>query len=83
MWQKDLFARSNFINDSVYLVKNNDVYKLDEVSSYIWSKMDGKTSLEEIVHEISKEYDMDEDTVRNDTLEFIENLEMKDLVTKI
>lgn len=83
MWQKDLFARSNFINDSMYLIKNNDVYKLDEISSFIWGKMDGHTSLEEIVQEISINYSINKTIVKEDTLEFIESLELQGLVKKV
>jgi SynChlorMet cassette protein ScmD len=34
---------------------SNETYGLDPVSSYIWKKLDGKHSLEEILSELDKE----------------------------
>ena len=48
---------------------------LNEVGAFIWERIDGKKRLDEILAEISREYEVDEEIARNDLLELIADLE--------
>ena len=48
---------------------------LNEVGAFIWELIDGQKSMDEIQGLISREYEVDEETARNDLLELIESLE--------
>jgi hypothetical protein len=52
----------------------NSVYTLNETGAFIWEKIDGIKNIEEIIHELIIEYDIDSDNARTDVLSFIENM---------
>lgn len=82
MWSKDLFARSTLVNDNIYLVKNDNVYKLDEVSSLIWDILNPERSLESIVDELYSKFKVDKTILTNDVISFIDSLEKENLIQK-
>jgi hypothetical protein len=55
-------------------------YTLDQVGSFIWEAMDGKTPLQAIHKQIVDQYDIDADTAKSDFLGFVEDLIEEDLV---
>lgn len=52
----------------------NSIYTLNETGAFIWEHIDGKRCLEEIITEMTKEYDTDFNTAQADVLEFIGNM---------
>ena len=48
---------------------------LNEVGAFIWERIDGEKSLDEILAEMQREYEVEEDTARSDLRELIESLE--------
>jgi len=48
---------------------------LNEVGAFIWERLDGERSLEEIAGGIRDEYEVEEETAREDLLELIDALE--------
>lgn len=50
------------------------VYPLNEAATRIWELLDGKRTVSEITSIICDEFDGNETMIRNDTLDFIENL---------
>jgi hypothetical protein len=57
-------------------------YLLDDVSVFIWTNMDGELTVEELVHKICDEFDVDPQTARADTLEFIRELLGRNLLVE-
>ncbi|MBM4285375.1 MAG: PqqD family protein [Deltaproteobacteria bacterium] len=55
-------------------------YSLDEVGAAIWSLLDGRRSLAEIVAAICQEYEVDAPTAAADLDEFIQDLLTEELV---
>ena len=52
----------------------NSVFTLNETGAFIWEQIDGKKTVEEIISELSSEYDIPEDQAERDVIEFIQNL---------
>jgi len=50
------------------------VYLLNETGAFIWEQIDGKRNVEEIITELTKEYDIDITTAAADVMAFIEKM---------
>lgn len=69
-------------NETVILSRDgNNLHRLNEVGSEIWVKADGTVTINEIVNHICSEFDADENRAKIDTLDFIEKLVQKKLIT--
>ena len=52
----------------------NSVYTLNETGAFIWEQIDGKRSIEEIITELTNEYDIDKQNAESDVFTFIDNM---------
>ena len=52
----------------------NSVYTLNETGAFIWEQIDGKRNVEEIINELTNEYDIDKQNAESDVFSFIENM---------
>ena len=59
----------------------NSVYTLNETGAFIWELIDGKKEVEEIISELTKEYDIDVSTARADVMDFVEKMNKYLIVT--
>ena len=59
----------------------NSVYTLNETGAFIWELIDGKREVEEIISELTKEYDIDVSTARADVMDFVEKMNKYLIVT--
>jgi len=57
------------------------IFTLNGVGNFIWEKIDGKNSEEDIIHEVANEFDVGTETATMDVKEFLNRL--YDIVTKI
>jgi hypothetical protein len=51
-------------------VRHDEVIQLDPVGSFIWSKMDGQATLEEVARDIVEEFEVELEKAMNDLLAF-------------
>ncbi len=78
---KSQYAVRDIGNEKVLVpLKNNiadmtEIFTLNEVGSFIWDKIDGKNTEEDITTAIISEFDIDKSTARKDLFEFIEKFE--------
>ncbi len=49
----------------------DSVYTLNETGAFIWEKLDGKSTLAEIISSMQTEFDVDAETAKNDLLAFV------------
>ena len=63
-------------------VDSGEVIHLNEVAAEIWRIIDGKRKISEIVDHIQKDFDVDREEAKKDTLEFIQSLSDINLVTE-
>jgi hypothetical protein len=52
----------------------DSVYTLNETGAFIWDLINGIRSVEEIINELTTEYDIDKETATADVYEFADNL---------
>jgi hypothetical protein len=52
----------------------NSVYTLNETGAFIWEQIDGKRTINEIISELIREFEIDADTSKEDVLLFLEDL---------
>ncbi|MBK7710517.1 MAG: PqqD family protein [Bacteroidales bacterium] len=52
----------------------NSVYTLNETGAFIWEHINGESSVEDIINEMTKEYEVDFATASNDLFSFIEEM---------
>lgn len=52
----------------------NSVFTLNETGAFIWELIDGKRDLEEIIMELTKEYEIDETTAKEDVMSFVDKM---------
>lgn len=63
-------------------LKNSNFHSLNTVSTFIWESLDGKTTVDEIIRNISNQFDVEPDIARKDCLEFINDLLKEDLIMR-
>lgn len=77
---KPQFATRKIASEMVLVpLKNNIAYMdklftMNEVACYIWEKIDGENTKDEIVASIIEEFDIDIKTAEADYIEFIESI---------
>jgi hypothetical protein len=52
----------------------NSLYTLNETGAFIWEHINGKNSVEDIINEMTKEYEVDYATASNDVFSFIDDM---------
>ena len=65
-----------FIVDS----RGNMLHELNETGAHIWKLLDGKRTLRGIASQISEEFEVNKENAQKDVLDFIQELEKKELI---
>ena len=58
-----------------------ELHTLDETGTYVWSQIDGKQSLAQILDNLCDEYDVSRERAQEDLLYFIAALEEKQIIS--
>ena len=61
----------------------NSIYILNELGTQIWELIDGKRSINRMIEEICKAYDVGQEEAEKDTMEFLSSLEGSGLIRSI
>ena len=66
----------NEIDDEIFMmdIEAGKYYGINAVGARIWTLLDECKNEDEIVSKLLKEYDIDEETCKNETYEFIQGL---------
>ena len=59
----------------------DSVYTLNETGAFIWERLDGKSTLLEIIRSMQSEFDVDAETAKNDLLGFVNEMEKFLIIT--
>jgi hypothetical protein len=62
------------------LARLQEFFVLDEVADFIWQRLDGATTFDDLVHQLVREFDVDDETARTDLLAFLADLQAAGLV---
>lgn len=83
---KALFATRNVGSELILVplkksvADMNELFTLNEVGSFIWEKIDGTNTEEDIIKAITEEFYIDTETARKDVFDFMGRL--SDLIQK-
>lgn len=55
-------------------------HSLDDIGAFIWSRFDGKNSLQDILDALLSEYDVTEEQARKDLEDFVDQLQEAELL---
>jgi len=58
--------------------EDSSVHSLDEVGTRIWELADGKKTVQEIIDTLHDEYDVELDQLKQDVVDFVNDLTSKD-----
>ena len=58
----------------------NGIVRLNSVGKFLWENMQEDTTAEELLKKITSEYEVDEETAKNDINKFIETLKGADIL---
>jgi hypothetical protein len=62
------------------LARLQEFFVLDEVADFIWQRLDGKTSVDQLVAAVTSEFEVDPEVARSDLVAFVAELEDAGLV---
>ncbi len=52
----------------------NSVYTLNETGAFIWDHINGERSVAELIDAVTAEYDINDETAKEDVFSFIDNM---------
>ncbi|MCD4720395.1 MAG: PqqD family protein [Desulfobacula sp.] len=61
---------------------DSEMYALNETGAALWEKLDGETILDDVIHELAKEFNTSYDQIKNDVLDILKELITKELVVE-
>lgn len=64
-------------------IESGKYFHFDQTGAQIWKQMDGAMPIQEICDKVQSEFDVDPETCRKDTLEFLQQLSELDLVKTV
>jgi hypothetical protein len=78
-------AVSSLVDNEMIIVlpEKGQVKVLNDVATQVWNMLDGHNSIQQIVNKISVEYEIAEDSIQDDILQFIQVLVDKDMITLV
>ncbi|MGD9253630.1 MAG: PqqD family protein [Holophagae bacterium] len=62
------------------LARLQEFFVLDAVADFIWQRLDGKTSVNDLVTAMTSEFEVDPDVARSDLVTFVAELEDAGLI---
>lgn len=81
--RKEQIIAQEGVNDFLLLnMRDGNYYSLNEVGGRIWMLCDGKHSVGQMVETLASEYDATTETLTGDTLELLDELRNKKLITE-
>ena len=77
--KEDIVSRQ--VSDEYILVPLSDdiadmdsLFTMNEVGAFIWEQIDGKNSINQIIENITNEFEVEKDVARNDAITFFNDI---------
>jgi hypothetical protein len=61
-------------------IDQGEYYGLDEIGSRIWELLENPITLEQLINKLIEEFEVDEETCKSDTLDFLNQMLEKNIV---
>ena len=65
------------------LADMQNIFAVNVVAGFVWERMDGKRTLDEIAREVAQHFEVSECVARSDVLEFVGELSEAGLIDKM
>ena len=65
------------------LADMQNIFAINIVAEFIWERMDGQRTLDQIAHEVSEHFEVGADQARSDVVEFVDELSQAGLIDKM
>jgi len=62
------------------LFGDNQCFELNEVALTVWNNLNGENTVEDLVGKISGEYDADKEIIKQDILDFVNEMVNKNVI---
>lgn len=79
----NLLVRVRNFSGQVVLALEEDLIELDELGLYIWTRLDGRTSVRDLAELVSTEYQVPTKKATSDVAEFLEGLASRNFVVSV
>ncbi|MFC1597527.1 PqqD family protein [Planctomycetota bacterium] len=63
--------------------EDDELYTLNETGKDVWTRLDGRNSLNDVILELVAEYDVDEGVIRRDVVGLVEELVKREIVVPV
>jgi hypothetical protein len=84
-WLRNEEVLSSFVDEEAILmsIQNNNYYSLDPIASRIWQLLEQPHSLAQLCEILTTEYEVDARSCEQETSEFLQALQEKNLVRQV
>jgi hypothetical protein len=65
------------------LADMQNIFAINVVAEFIWERMDGRKTMDQIVGDVSAQFEVDEKQARSDVMEFLAELDKAGLIEKL
>lgn len=65
------------------LADMQNIFAVNVVAEFVWERMDGQRTLDQIAREVAEHFDVGESQARSDVLEFVDELSEANLIDKL
>ena len=80
MVQREVAGETFLVPIHGHIADLQELFVLNEVGRYLWDRLDGERSLEDLVSDVFVAFDVTEDQARRDTMVFLGQLSTAGLV---
>lgn len=71
LYKRNIIYRVRTINNRNILFGDDQCFELNELALMVWNNLNGKYTINELVNNISEQYDSDKESINKDVSDFI------------
>lgn len=80
IYRRNIVYRIRKISNRNILFGDNQCFELNEIAVVIWNNLNGENTIDDLVCKISDEYDADKEIIREDAINFINEMVKKNVI---
>lgn len=80
IYRRNIVYRMRTIGGRNILFGDNQCFELNEVALTVWNNLNGENTVEDLVGKISGEYDADKEIIKQDILDFVNEMVNKNVI---
>lgn len=80
IYKRNIVFRVRKISNRDILFGDNQCYELNEIALIVWNSLNGENTIDSIVNEIAIEYNADIEVIKEDVMNFINEMNKKNVI---